>query len=594
MNKILSLSAVLFVAYGASAAATENVTNLIARLDSLTANVMTNYLMLADVPRPTYGEKAVSDRLVEWATRRGFATMQDAQANVWFDVPATAGLETLPLTILQGHLDMVCVGFDDPKNEVPVIDCDADGVLHSLNRRTSIGADDGVGVAMAMTVADGLVPHGPVRVLLTTDEELTQTGAKSLDPSVLTAAAYLVNIDCEEDGEVTISSAACDDLTVTGGVTTTGVTQPSAWRLSIAGFRGGHSGLDIHKGHLNANVEIGHLLTNMLARGIAFELAELTGGDAPNAIAPHAEATVCLDAKDLPMLSNLLFEVQQEYRTRGETSATVGLSATNGFTAVISSASRTRLLNFLTRVHNGVWSMSEVVPGLVETSVNLGVVAVTTTGVKLFSAIRGSVEKSLQDELRSIQETAGECGYDCSVRRACAPWPANPDNPLISIMTNAWREVAGDMMKIVAVHGGLECGWFAQKAPGLNICSVGPTLVRPHTVNEQIGVGSISNCMRFVARSLAALPPKSPRVKLGVVAQRYPWNGLVDVVCNVADAPENAQLVVCANGVEVLRLPAKNGEQKVSFDAKNVDALRDRKIKGVRITAKVVTGDANF
>jgi len=200
------------------ATATENVTNLVARLDPLTANVVSNYLLLTDIPRQTYHEKAVSDALVVWAKARGFKPTQDAQNNVWFDVPATAGWEAKPLVILQGHMDMVAVGFGDPQTESVILDCDDAGALFSKGRRTSIGADDGIGVALAMTVADGKVPHGPVRVLVTTDEENTQTGAQAVPSAVLQDAIHLINIDSEDDGELTISSAANDNVTVTGAV----------------------------------------------------------------------------------------------------------------------------------------------------------------------------------------------------------------------------------------------------------------------------------------------------------------------------------------------------------------------------------------
>jgi len=488
------------------AAATENVTNLIARLDPQTANVVSNFLLLTDIPRPSGHEKAVSDALVAWATARGFKPTQNAQNNVWFDVPATAGMENKPRVILQGHMDMVAAGFGDPQKEAVLLDCDAAGTLFSKGRKTSIGADDGIGVALAMTVADGKVPHGPVRILVTTDEEQTQTGAQAVPAAVLQDATHLVNIDSEVDGELTISSAAADRVTVTGAVSSVAATLTAAYAITIRNFRGGHSGLDIDKGRLNAIIELGRILTNAVARGVSFELAKFTGGNADNAIPLHAEVFVRMDESSRSTFEGLLSGAQAAFRAQGETDAVVGLMATNGFGTVFTATSRANLLTFLTTVHNGAWGMSQEIPGLVETSINLGQINATENGVSVRSFARGSVDARLQEEEASVKATADACGYVYRVDRDCAAWPANPNNPLIAVFSNVWRTVTGGDMKVVAIHGGLECGWFASKVPALHVVSVGPTIRNPHTVNETTYASSVSNGVLLLSGVLAALP----------------------------------------------------------------------------------------
>lgn len=492
----------------AIAAATENVNKMIGTLDAPTASIMSNFVALTDIPRPTFHEKQVSDWMVAWAKAHGFSPTQDSQNNVWFDVPATEGMERKPLTILQGHLDMVAVGFGDPLKEGVLIDCDKDGNVFSKDHKTSVGADDGLAVAFAMTVAEGKIPHGPVRVLLTTDEEEDQQGARAVPPKVLAEAAYCINIDTEVDGQLTISSAASDTFILTGAVTTVESKYPKAYRIDFTDFRGGHSGLAIHCGHLNAIIEMGRVLTNAVARGIAFDLVELTGGDAYNAIPPHAAAVIRMNEADLPAFEKLLSAAKADFVRCSEKDANVKIVAADAPSTALSPESCRGLLAYLTTVHNGVWNWSKAMPDLVETSVNLGKANVTASGVWFTGAARGSVNDRILEEEASLVKTAAASGYTYSFERTAAPWPVDTANPLIGLFTNAWMRVVGTKMSVVAIHAGLECGGFVEKAPALKVVSVGAQIDNPHTVSETTNIASINRLVKVMAAVLADMPTK--------------------------------------------------------------------------------------
>ena len=303
---VASLCSGLLLGTVGTAAAAENVAveSTALSVDDLSAEdrqivetVTENFLLLANTPRPSGHMEKVSAALLEWAGEHGIAAVQDESLNIIFDIPATSGREDAPLCVLQAHMDMVCVSVPDkaydPQNDpIQVIRDDEAGTLRADG--TSLGADDGAGVAMIMAIAQGNMEHGPLRAIITVNEETDMKGAANIDKKYVADAAYLINVDSEKSDEVAVSSAANVDMSVTGQVTSSAPKGDAAVRVSLSGLAGGHSGMDIDKGRCNANRALAQVLRSLSEKGVSFELAEFTGGRAPNAIPAKAEAVLVL------------------------------------------------------------------------------------------------------------------------------------------------------------------------------------------------------------------------------------------------------------------------------------------------------------
>ena len=270
--------------------------------------VVDNFKLLAQVPRPSHHEKKISEFLAGWAKQQGFRVQRDKQNNIMFNVPATPGYEKLPLTILQGHMDMVCVAaegvaFDPLKDSIKVIRDDKAGTLTAQG--TSLGADDGAGVAMIMLAAQGGLKHGPLRVIITTDEEDGMEGAFGLSPDWLDGARYLINLDNEVSDEVLVSTAAGDSVKATGTVTLQKPAGDTAVMLELKGLQGGHSGIEANKGRCNGLIAMARLLKEVRDQGLEFGLVSFGGGTASNAIPSKANAVIMIKAADKESLKKI-------------------------------------------------------------------------------------------------------------------------------------------------------------------------------------------------------------------------------------------------------------------------------------------------
>ena len=479
--------------------------------------VISNFVALSAVPRRSHHENQIGDWLYAQAKKRGFAVMKDPCGNVWFDVPATKGLDHLPKTALQVHMDMVAavaegVAHNWEKDPVTVEMYEDAGEkwLRSLGNRTSLGSDDGIGIALALAIADGVVPHGEIRIIVTVDEEDTQTGAKNLAEEFYRDIAYMINVDSETDGEVTISSAAGDDETIVAHPEGCAPVKATAYKIALTGFRGGHSGADIDKGRANAITALAKTIRKLCNAGVNAEFASFDGGSAPNAIPTSARAVVIIDEAEKKALGRVLTEALAEIAAV-ETNAQLVAEKTEMPSAIPTVAWRNRALEFLCDVADGVHTMSETVPGLVESSSNLGIATVTSDTISFKISTRTSVDAKGAEILAGHKALAEKCVFDWSCIRGCEPWPADPANPLVPVATNAWREITGGEMAVVATHAGLECGIFKNRAPQMNLVSIGPTIIGPHTVDEKCLVASVKRNLLALGRMLVTLPV-TPRV----------------------------------------------------------------------------------
>lgn len=474
------------------------------------ADFLDNFRLLCSVPRPSGHEKAVCDLLQAWAADLGFAVRRNAADDLLFDVPATPGLGHLPLTALQAHLDMVCVAREgtpfDPLADpvVPVVDAET-GVLSASG--TSLGADDGAGVALIMSIAKGKMPHGPLRVLWTTDEEVGMTGAAAITADDLAGVKYLLNIDSEESDTLIVSSAAAALAVATAAPRMEAPAGDAALSVTLSGLRGGHSGMEIGEGRCNAIVALAGVLAEM-RKSIPFALASFTGGTADNAIPAKAVAQIALAAKDRGAAGAFVADMERALRSRyGDREPALSLSIQEAPLppTVFAQSQSDAILAYVTGAPDGVYTLSPDAEGLVESSSNLGRIAAGPGGVEIRRMPRSSVAARLEEIEARLRAIGAECGLAVEVEEKSLPWPVKPGSRLVAAVRDAYRRVNGADMIVSGVHAGLECGAFAVLSPDLDIASIGPDILGAHSPDEKLLLPSVAKTWRLLETLLPSL-----------------------------------------------------------------------------------------
>ena len=473
--------------------------------------VVDNMMKLAEVPRPSHHEEKISKYLMDWASGQGLDPVCDSVNNVMFDVPATEGMEDRPLVILQGHMDMVAVAEDgrdfDPLNDpITVIRDDENGTLTADG--TSLGADDGVGDSIIMAEAQGKMAHGPLRVIITVNEEDGMDGAVNMDPAWLEGAPYLINIDNEQADQVLVSTASADNLTVTRKLTFTAPSGDKALKISISGLKGGHSGVEIDKGRLNGIVGLGLFLKKMDKKGISYELASFDGGAAGNAIPPSAEATVVTSEEGREQIMKMLEEYQGRLNRKYkgiEEGIRCETADIDNVPEVITGKEKIKAIRFITKVITGVYTMSADMEGLVESSSNLGIFRLDPEGLTAVISVRSSDPEKRKEIIDAQMSLAKKCGYDAEDVKFADAWKYDPDSKLTALAQKIYRDQNGEEINVAAVHGGLECGTFKKLEPDLDMISIGPDLKDVHTPNEVLYLNSIPKTWRLLEGILAEI-----------------------------------------------------------------------------------------
>jgi len=456
---------------------------------------------LCAIPHGSRNTKAVSDWCVSFAKERGFTVYRDAADNVIIISEATAGYENVPALILQGHLDMVCEKDSACKKDMERegLDLAAEGDF-VFARGTTLGGDDGIAVAMALAILDDpSIPHPRLEVVLTSDEEIGMLGAMALDASPL-QGRQLLNIDSEEEGVFTVSCAG-GSLTRCDIPVTRAAFSGTALRICVTGLVGGHSGVEIHKGRANADILLGRLLC-AVAEKTPLRLVSVSGGLKDNAIPVKAEAVIL--AADAEAAKAAVLELramlQREYRVTdpGLTVEVTGATAE----LPMDQTSTERAICFMTCAPNGVQAMSADIEGLVQTSLNLGILRTAEDMLTGVFCVRSSVEsqkKMLNDRLRCLTE---QLGGTVDVSGDYPAWAYRPDSPLRNRMVEVFRRQYGYDPKIEAIHAGVECGLFCGKLPGLDCVSIGPDLTEIHTPREKMSISSVQRVWNFVLEVL--------------------------------------------------------------------------------------------
>ncbi len=473
------------------------------------------------IPRPSRKEERISAWVLSWAAEHGFEVRQDARGNMVICVPASAGREGAPAVVLQGHLDMVCeknAGVEHDFLEDPIsVEVDGDWVTAA---GTTLGADNGLGVAAAMAAAvDPAVDHGPLELLFTLDEETGLHGASALDPSIVTGR-ILINLDTEEDDSVYIGCAGSSGIEArfeverASGATAferTGAAAGERLELAVRGLRGGHSGVDIIENRGNASKAAARVLAAALDRGVDFSLVAFDGGSARNVIARECFVQLAADPAERGRLEETVAEVVAELR--GELGAidsglTIELepaAAEAPDWPAVSSADRDRLLRLIGAAPHGVLAMSREVPGLVETSANLALVRTSRAGMNVLYSIRSSVNAALAGAMQTIRSLFLLAGGEVTEESGYPGWKPDPDSAVVRRTVAVYERLFGESPKIKAVHAGLECGILTQKIPGLDAVSIGPEIRNAHSPDEKARISSSAKFYSLLKELLADL-----------------------------------------------------------------------------------------
>ncbi|MDO9002007.1 MAG: aminoacyl-histidine dipeptidase [Aquabacterium sp.] len=471
------------------------------------STVWAHFATLCRIPRQSKQEEALRDHLREWANGRGLATQVDAAGNLIVRKSASPGREHVPGMVLQGHLDMVCQKNSDSTHDFsrdPIKAVLREGFL--VAEDTTLGADNGMGVAMILAVLeDRGLAHGPIEALFTVDEEAGMGGAQGLASGVLQGSVML-NLDTEEWGEFYLGCAGGMDV----NVSRPGQALPlpgghETWQLSLRGLRGGHSGVNIHEERGNAIKLLVRVLHD-LARRHPMLLSELRGGTARNALPREAFATIALPAGRGAELADELVRWQNllsQELAGVEPGLQLSAQATS-VAQVLSDQDQGVWLNTLHASPHGVRRMSQRVPSVVETSNNLGMVDLKPSGGNCNFMVRSLLDsgsQALADEIVSLWALSSTVAESAGQYPG---WTPNPDSALLKLCQRVYRDEFQAESTVQVIHAGLECGIIAAKYPGMDIVSFGPTIRGAHAPGESVDVASVARTWQLLTAILAA------------------------------------------------------------------------------------------
>jgi dipeptidase D len=458
------------------------------------------------VPRPSKGEERVIEFMRQFGQKLNLETIVDASGNVIIKKPASPGMEDRPTVIMQGHLDMV-----HQKNADTDFDFDQEGIRSYVDgdwvkaEGTTLGSDNGIGVAAIMTVlASDNLKHPPIEALFTIDEETGMTGAKGLDENVLTGS-ILLNLDSEEDDELTIGCAGGIDTNTFMEYKEVDVpANGEAYAIKIRGLKGGHSGIDIHLGRGNANKLMNRLLYKTTYR-FGLRIASVDGGSLRNAI-PRESTVVCVvpEAQKEAFLNTFEERKQsilQEFKSI-EPDLAIEVQSAHMPEKVMSPDAQEKMMNAIYAMPNGVFRMAPDIPDLVETSSSLARVIVKDGRFVTQSLQRSSIESGKADVANSVRAAFEAIGAEVENGGDYPGWAPNADSDILKVMEKLYADLFGEKPHVAACHAGLECGIISQHYPGLDMISFGPTIRHPHSPDEKVNIVSVEKFWTYLANAL--------------------------------------------------------------------------------------------
>lgn len=465
---------------------------------------------ICKIPRPSKKEIKISAYLKEFGNTHNLETIQDAIGNILIRKPATKGKENVKSVVLQSHMDMVC-----EKNSDTIHDFDVDPIQPFIDgewvkaKGTTLGADDGIGIATQLAIlTDNTIEHGPIECLFTIDEETGLTGAFGLQPNLL-RSTILLNLDSEDEGELFIGCAGGKDTTITFKYKKDYVPRDAiAYKISVSGLKGGHSGDDIEKG-LGNSLKIINRLLWFCANNFELRIEKLDGGNLRNAIPREAFADVVVSEKHKSSFEEYVqrYEkiVKNEFKTT-EPNLKITFESIELPRDVMEKFLQEKLIQSLYACPHGVIAMSQDMPGLVETSTNLASIKTTEETIIITTSQRSSIESSKEDIANMVASAFKLAGADTKHGDGYPGWKPNLDSEILKLSIDLYSKLFNKLPKVRAIHAGLECGVIGEKYPGMDMISFGPTLRGVHSPAERINISSVDAFWKHLVEILKNIP----------------------------------------------------------------------------------------
>lgn len=470
-----------------------------------------NFDALTQVPRPSGHLEKVQQFLLDWAKEHQVEAFLDPAGNIVMRKPATPGYENRKVVLLQAHMDMVPQKSPESTHNFetdPIETYIEDGWVHA--RGTTLGSDDGIGVAAIMGVMESSdLKHGPVEALITRDEETGMYGANDLPKGEL-HADILMNLDSELWGKFVIGSAGGIDVTSSLEYKPVANDQQKAVRVTLKGLRGGHSGLEINEGRANANKEMVRLVRKAIAETGA-RLASWHGGNMRNAIPFKAEVVVALPADQVEALKDLVEKqraiIEDEYRGI-EKNVEFFVEDVETPTELVPQEIQDNLVDAIYACHNGVVRMIPAYPNVVETSSNLAIIDIEAGKAVVKILARSSREDMKEYVATTLESCFDMAGMKTELSGSYGGWDPNPDSEILNLLKKVYKEQTGEEATVQADHAGLECSVILSKYPGMDVVSLGPTLLSPHTTSERFKVDTAEPFWLLLTATLEQVPVK--------------------------------------------------------------------------------------
>ncbi len=464
------------------------------------------------VPRPSKKEERVIEFIKNFGNNLGLETFEDEIRNVIIRKPATPGMENRKALVLQGHLDMV-----HQKNSDTVFDFDTQGIDMYVDgdwvraRGTTLGADNGLGVAMIMAILESTtIKHPAIDALFTIDEETGMTGALNLKGGILNGE-ILLNMDTEEDDEIDIGCAGGIDVTATRKYNEEEIPEGSVgYTITVKGLNGGHSGMDIHKGLGNANKIMNRLLFDGF-ENFGLQVAEINGGSLRNAIPRESVAKIIVakmyDEAYVFDMQEIINDIKNEYKTT-EPNLVIEITKSELPSKVMDLGVQEGIIRSIYAAHNGVYRMSADMKDLVETSNNVARIIIKEGEITIGCLTRSSVETSKFDLANSLRSVFELCGCEVTLAGSYPGWTPNVNSEILDVLVSVYEKQNNEKPKVVACHAGLECGILGTNYPEMDMISFGPTIHGAHSPDERASIKSSQKFWKFVLEILENIPLK--------------------------------------------------------------------------------------
>lgn len=460
---------------------------------------------ITKIPHGSFNESKISEYLAEFAEKRRLEYKRDSHNNVLIKKSAAAGYEDSPAVILQAHMDMVCVKTAESTHDFekdPLTLTVSDGYLRADG--TTLGADDGIGVAMMLTLLDdATLPHPALECVFTVQEEVGLLGAVSFDTDDL-KGKYLINIDSETEGEILSGCAGGLDVFLKFNCKRTAVEEDyEMYKIEVKGLKGGHSGQEIDKGHANAIILMGRILSELL-KTVPYEIVDMNGGNKLNAIADYAASTVTVRYQDAAKLKNICRKLNCDFKDEygindPEIEINLILVKENEKAEVLTQSGKTNLIKVLRMIPNGIQSMYDNMP---QSSLNAGIFETDENSFTLKMSVRSSIESLKHEITDRLFKIAESLDATITTEGDYPAWQPTDISPLRNLFIQTYSELFQKEMKTLIIHAGVECAVFKQKLPAVDMVSLGPEMHNVHTIKEELSVESTERTYNLIKEVL--------------------------------------------------------------------------------------------